>query len=416
LSGMPLFDDPKEAEPIAERKVTSPKKDDQGSAQLPSQAEMELGKKDVPLDDTISCRLATERMTDRELFASEFYGWNDHYSGLLRQSIHVDVQSKQLHMSTQSLAELIELGRRAILGAKALSKCLEDVDRGLDVRSFRSWNSTISLYSRASTRRKYVLDSASLPVNFGKVAEEEEDESGDEGSQATGDSNDEDPVDGDELLLRLASHDEIWRKQVIEFLEGAIHEANDENEEQPQEASTPETGGIDSALSKQLGSFLFGENMSKILTKNKRPQALPSEEITAVLFDLATKVSSTVPDKITAAGSLVSYRSSLVPFTGIKRPASESDAMLATQFLLHEALPVWTKTFRPLPWEHRRVLWPLEKSSSGESTAASTMSDDNLTLDSWGTNANSPGRHRKRKNLREMIEDQELDAETRSET
>jgi hypothetical protein len=89
---------------------------------------------------------------------------------------------------------------------------------------------------------------------------------------------------------------------------------------------------------------------------------------------------------------------------------------LATQFLLHEALPVWTKTFRPLPWEHRRVLWPLEKSSSGESTAASTMSDDNLTLDSWGTNANSPGRHRKRKNLREMIEDQELDAETRSET
>jgi hypothetical protein len=127
----------------------------------------------------------------------------------------------------------------------------------------------------------------------------------------------------------------------------------------------PETGGL-STLPYQLGSFLFGENMSKILTKNKRPQALPSEEITAVLFDLATKVSTTVPDKITAVGSLVSYRSSLVPFTGIKRPASESDAMLATQFLLHEALPVWTKTFRPLPWEQRRVLWPVEKALSAK--------------------------------------------------
>jgi hypothetical protein len=412
LSGVPLFDEVQVAEPIAE---PSPKKADQGLAQPLVQSEAELGKKAIPADETISYKLAKERMHDRELFASEFYGWNEHYLGLLRQTIHVNEESKKLHMTTQSLAELIEIGRRAILGAKALSKCLENVDKGLDVRSFRSWNSTISLYSRASTRRRYVLDNASLPVNFGKVTEEEEDES-DEGSQASGESSDEEAVDGDELLLRLASHDEIWRKQVIKFLEGAIPEVNDENEELLPEASVPETGGIDSALSKQLGSFLFGENMSKILIKNQRPQALPSEEITAVLFDLATKVSTTVPDKITAAGSLVSYRSSLVPFTGIKRPASESDAMLATQFLLHEALPVWTKTFRPLPWEQRRVLWPVEKTMSGEATAASTISDDNLTLDSWGTTPTSPGSVRKRKNLREIIEDQQLDVETRSET
>jgi hypothetical protein len=30
------------------------------------------------------------------------------------------------YMSSQSLAELIEIGRRAILGAKALSKCLDE--------------------------------------------------------------------------------------------------------------------------------------------------------------------------------------------------------------------------------------------------------------------------------------------------
>jgi hypothetical protein len=49
-------------------------------------------------------------MNDRELFASEFYGWNEHFSGLLRQTIHDNEQSKKLHMSTQSLAELSKLG------------------------------------------------------------------------------------------------------------------------------------------------------------------------------------------------------------------------------------------------------------------------------------------------------------------
>jgi hypothetical protein len=202
LSGVPLFDDLQAAEPI--RVSNHRPRGRPGLARPPGEAEP--GKKVIHIDDTISYTLATERMNDRELFASEFYGWNEHYSGLLRQTIHVDEQSKKLHMSSQSLAELIEIGRRAILGAKALSKCLENVDRGLDVRSFRSWNSTISLYSRASTRRRYVLDNSSLPVNFGKVTEEEEEDDSEEGSQASGESSDEEAVDGDELLLRLA-HD-----------------------------------------------------------------------------------------------------------------------------------------------------------------------------------------------------------------
>ena len=418
LSGMPMFEDQSYAEPTKEADEAE---DDQEPALAPSQAEIDVGKKITPLDEMISYKLAMERILDKTLFTSEFFGWNEQFSDLLRQSIPINKDgTKRPPTETRSLTELIELGRRAILGAKALSKGLENVDRGLDVRSFRSWNSTISLYSRASTRRRYVLDAASLPVNFGKVVEEEdEDADDDEGSQGSGGSDDEEQLDGDGLLLRLASHDEIWRKQVVEFLESAIQHAQyDDFDAQAPEDYAAETGDIDSALSKELGSFLFGENMSKILTKNKKPQALPPEEITAVLFDLTTKVSSTVPDRIAAAGSLVSYRSSLVPFTGIKRPNKESDAMLATHFLLHEALPVWLKTFRPLPWEHRRVLWPLEKASSGESTVASTLSDDSLTLDSFGTRqtSQSTAKHRKRKNLREMIEDQQLDVETRSET
>jgi hypothetical protein len=96
------------------------------------------------------------------------------------------------------------------------------------------------------------------------------------------------------------------------------YEENDENEEQPQKnACTLKPGGIDSALSTRKFCLVRTEDPYQ----NERPQALPSEEITAVLFDLATIYLG--PDKSAAAGSLVSYRSSLVPFTGIKRPASE---------------------------------------------------------------------------------------------
>ena len=113
----------------------------------------------------------------------------------------------------------------------------------------------------------------------------------------------------------------------------------------------------------------------------------------------------------------------------MKRQPAESNVMLATRYLLHDVLPVWLKTFRPLPWDQRRVLWPLDKSAwSTESTAESTMSDDSLTADDHSnirsplsmsmTAATSGTRNpaRKKKNLREQIEDQELNVETRSET
>ncbi len=408
LSGMPLFDDqqymPEYSEDEKQSTVASP---------TPSRVDGASLKKLTTLDELISRHLAVERFEDRDRFLSEFYAWDENCPPLLKTSKHDHEHAFAAAHVSLTLSEMIELGRRATLGAEKLSFQIENIDRGKDVRSFRSWSTTLSLYSRASTRRRYVLDSASLPVGYGRVEEIQEEEDDEVESQGSG-SSDEEQVDGDELLLRLAAHDEIWRKQVIEFLEKISAEA--ENPAIEEEAEPEKTDEMVTALSNELGSFLFGENMTKILSKHKKPKALPPEEVTAVLFDLSTIVSANVPDEITAAGSHRSLRSSLVPFTGIRRPLPGSDAMLATRFLLDEVLPSWLKTFRPLPWEHRRVLWPLDKTPSAGSTAASTQSDDSLTLDSMSTTQLSPVKNRKHASLQEIIEDQELNVETRGET
>ena len=93
--------------------------------------------------------------------------------------------------------------------------------------------------------------------------------------------------------------------------------------------------------------------------------------------------------------------------------------LLATQFLVDEVLPLWTKTFKPLPWEHRRVIWPLEKHTYARQPGSSVISDDSLTLDSLNSSPSSvagAASIRRRRNLREQIEDHELDAETKAET
>jgi hypothetical protein len=248
------------------------------------------------------------------------------------------------------------------------------------------------------------------------------------------------------LLLRLAARDEIWRSQVIEFLDNVAREALTEDDDntgtakkQPEQqqnggpknnpavAAVVTSQGMDAALSNELGSFLFGENMTKILAKHKTPRALPPEEVTAVLFDLATRLSATVPDEIKAAGSLmISPRIGLTPFEE-KQKDDKSEFMLATRFLLDNALPAWLKTFRPLAWEHRRMLWPVDQvrgsaatagGGGGSSSLASSISDDDLTLDSTGSQltATAARKRTKKKDLREIVEERELNIETRGET
>lgn len=414
LSGRPFF------EPTAVSESTNDVKEVTHQIEEPTKSTAtiypeESTKKRLFDDITISTHLHEERIYERRNYLSKYFAWNDECPGLLKLSSLPDPKQSPKVMT---IHELMQFGRRATLGADSILRLVETLDRGSDNRRFQTWSSTLSMYSRASTRRRYVLDTASLPVNIKEI--DQEDSISMDGSEA---SDDEGKVDGDELLLRLAAHDEIWRTQVKEFLKSVVDQMNqNDNDSLPEEDGA--VADMDVVISNELGSFLFGESMNKLLKKHKQPQILPPQEATSVLFDLCTQVAATVPDEITTIAADVSYRSTLVPFIGMRRPAINSDAMLATRFLLDDALPLWLKTFRPLAWEHRRVLWPLERASTRTSTAASTLSEDSLTLDSMSTNQNlSPMSstrqarfNRKPKNLRERIEDHQLDPETRAET
>jgi hypothetical protein len=400
LSGMPLFEEHRNQENKCPSVATAPESLPEVVKSEPSPPRKKAA---LPLDDRIAEMLATLRVTDRNQYLSE--GKMTSQPGASSDTEHISL----------TLPQRQELGRKAIVGARNLISQVENIDAGKDLRSFQSWNTTLSLYSRASTRRRRVFDAASLPLKFGRV-EEDKDEDGDSSAASNNSSTNSEQLDGDELLLHLAAHDEIWRKQVIEFLEKVSQESGDSDT--PQDEKAAESTDIDAALSNELGNFLFGENMTKILAKHKTPRALPSEEVTAVLFDLATKLSASVPDEIKASGTILSSKSGLAPFTGLKRYAADSDVVLAARFLLDEALPAWLKSFCPLSWEHRRILWPIDGVHARGSTAASTLSDDSLTVDSMSASIQStPTRQRKRKkNIREIIEEQELNIETRGET
>ena len=406
LSGMPIFDEaapgfideaaPKQ-QPPQDLRSESPSCEATNSGTTGQQQE------NVSLVDYIARRISHEQVEDKTFFESKYFVWNDKTPAFLRSGdTGLDPES------SLTLPEFYARGRRAILGAAVLNEFLEKRDSGKDFRSFHSWSSTMSLYSRASTRRRLILDSSSLPMNLEEV--NEENESDNESAMSDG----EESKDAEEILVRLAARDDAWRSQVLEYLAENAIDTSSENSV-GEEKERPGT-----FLSNELGNILFGDKMSRILREKKRPKILPPEDATAVLFELVSKLATVVPDEITLSGAHISHRSSLLPFKGIKtRPPNDSDTSLAVQFIVNEALPLWLKTFRPLSWDNRRILWPRDPSGSAKSTA-STISADSLTLESESvTSFLSPvssKKHFKKKDLREKIEEQELDPETKSET
>ena len=414
LSGAPLFEETKVTTPPPPVPVTPAQTKPEDTTGILRPLDQKRS-----ANERISIALAAVKQKDRDEALSEFFTWSKERSKLMRCDNSIaSTPSLQSADKILTKEEFVERGQRAILGAGALARQMETVDSGKDVRSFRSWNTTLSLYSHASTRRRVVLDAVSLPVNFGKLEQEKSEGGGesDIASQGSGSGSEEsEQLDGDELLLRLAAQDEIWRKQVIEYLHGIA----DGSLQVPEEVVEEQPVLEESHTTNIFSNFLLGENISKILTQRKRTQALPPSDVTAVLFDLTTKLCASVPDEIAAGGIDVSTRSTVVPFSIKRIPSPGSQVVLATQFLVDEALPAWVKTFKPLPWEQRRLIWPLEKHTYSGSTATSTMSDDSLTIDSFSTAPSATtgtASVRKRRNLREQIEDQELDAETKGET
>ena len=163
--------------------------------------------------------------------------------------------------------------------------------------------------------------------------------------------------------------------------------------------------------------------MNSFIKKEKKSYALPPEDITTVLFDLTTHITTVAPDQATFLGggtaNSASFQSkSSFGTQGRAKAQLRTDIMLASRFILDEVLPVWLESFRPLGLEQRRLFWPKpRRDPSGSHGGTSTLFSDNdsLTVDSSGSAANATG-GRGTKNLQEMIEDLELDIETRAET
>ena len=89
------------------------------------------------------------------------------------------------------------------------------------------------------------------------------------------------------------------------------------------------------------------------------------------------------------------------------------------RFVIDDVFPAWLNSFKALPWEERRVLWVHTRASTMESHTGASFAhslDDALTLDSGSTGYPSPSVRKRKKDLRETIEDMELDLESRGET
>jgi hypothetical protein len=439
LSGMP-FDAP----PVLSQNTSTNQTDSLATTapvtQSPSPLQPEKDLENEPPshvlspNERISRALAERRQAEREHAISEFFAWDEKYGKILRGD---GLLSTKREVSTSLLSDAssltkeqyLERGRRAILGATALTNYLERIDSGKDVRSFKSWKTTLSLRSNASSRRSRALDTFSLCLSRNQDRYHSHDNhtnhrAGDTINEmatvASGNSDEgEEEIDGDELLLRLAASDDIWREQVLEFLHNATANLAVESESEDGEDSVTSEDPFESHV---FSNFLFGEKISKIIHKRKKSRALPPGDVTAVLFDLATKLNASsqeaeaVPTVVHAGSPSASTATS--KYKNGQGGSPNGKIMSATHFLLKEALPAWCETFRPLPWDQRRILWPGYRQNYNGSTAASSTISDDLTVESIGTNnlASVSSKPRATKNLREQVEEQVLDVETREET
>jgi hypothetical protein len=399
LSGLPLFTEEIHESPTLE---PTPTKLEPPMSPLPPQF---IDTSVLPsLNETISVQIALQRKWNQLRYTSLFYSLDDRFSELLRTSaslLEISCQSKSGTDKGDALthSELVEQGKRAMIGAVMLCKFMEDTDKAKEKLPSRAIGSNGSLYSRrsrASTRRR----------PFAEPVQEEnssnEDESLDSGNGSSVD---------ERLLVELAAHDHVWRQQVLEALRTTLSDDDISPKGSPRINATPKKD--DGNL---IGNLFFGEQVSKILTSKKRSTALPPEDLTDLLFDITTQITAVMPEAIDLTDAFKDDSSLTSSIRGEPYQKSRHDIGMARLFLTQEALPAWLKSFRPLPWFHRRMLWPASPGMSPTSESFSALDDDlsvSVTSENTGWRDQNSGRH---KDLKEQIEDLELDSETRAET
>ena len=369
----------------------------------------------------ISNQVASERQWMLDDNTSEYFILDSEASLLLRPPTPIMVEESADAKSytldpVEARQNRLDLGRTNISHATELVSNVEKQERGVDTHDdldpmevASRICGTASVRTGASRRRWHRGDNVSV------ILEEQ--------SYAVSASSMENHADANTLiseesgemcdhrmLVDLAANHQSWRRNVInrldEYATSTEKASNDSNDSNSLHAENRASTGLD--------SLLFGSNVAKLFEKKKSSLALPPGEMTQMLFDLKDHLDGGLPMHIFTNDDQ-GADSEHVTFV---KPPSENDIDVsrATDFLVNEALGVWLKSFRPLPWKQRRALWPLNLSANHESASmVSSHFDDGMSLSLASVTTHSTAKHEKRQ-LREIIEELELDLETRRET
>eukprot|EP00804_Cyclotella_cryptica_P006899 CCRYP_007058-RE/>CCRYP_007058-RE protein AED:0.02 eAED:0.02 QI:90/1/1/1/1/0.75/4/1519/1084 len=377
------------------------------------------------LQSLIAHQVAVDRQWMRNLNISEFFTLDSNASLLLRTPSPPAIKQPEDNHSSLNPIEArkkrLELGSANIDHAKEIVSNVEKEERGVDLHSEEDPMEvasricgTASVRTGASRRRWHRGDSVILEDAQSTAASASSMENHAETNTLR--SGESVEVCDHRLLVDLAANNQSWKQNVIKRLE---EYASDTVKTSTSLKNNNLSGPLNEDIaSSSLDSLLFGSEVANILGKKKSSLALPPGEMTQMLFDLQEHLESRLPMHIFMNDDAFTVNGQEKAVTFAKSPMEKNvEIAKATEFLVNEALGVWLQCFRPLPWKQRRALWPLHLSGpiSDSVSVVSSHFDDGMSL-----SVASAGTHSKtttdKRNLREIIEQLELDPETRRET
>jgi len=359
------------------------------------------------LNDIISMHLAKEHLIQKSRFVSGYFLKKENTSPLLKERPMESVWAwTTIKNGSNDKEERLELGKLALAKAKML---YDEIELGPRKRLLDPLevvrNECRSFSSRSRFSLKY---EKKLPGSDDESSCDEGNES-DSNSITSGDMVTEEI--GDEMLLRLAVWNRHWKRRMVETLEAASVHTRDKRKHSEVKSGVGKQRKDD--LETQLQKLMFGSEVVELMSKKKHTVALPPDEITEVLFDLATRVTATIPTNVSIVNnfdaSLEDMMQNEIILSRAEKSRADREIMEATRFLIEDILPVWMNTFKPIPPLQRRVVWPRIKDDS----AVATPDDLSMESAATGWSTNTP---EKRAKLEDKIAHLELDPDTKAET
>ena len=376
------------------------------------------------IQSRISNQLAKERQLMRDRNCSGFFALDSGACVLLRApsppTMDLSVEYPELNPIERRLKKL-ELGTSNISHAKELVSQVEQQERLLDAHDDEDplevasrICGTASIRTGASRRRWHRGDSVIKEESTVVSASSTENQA----DANTVESEESVEICDHQMLVDLAANHQSWKRNVIKRLGDYAIDTEKAIKKEISSEQTENTINAENGTRSSLDSLLFGSDVARMLEKKKNSLALPPGEMTQMLFDLKEHLIGGLPGHIFTNHDPLIANVPEKSVTFLRPPNTNiEDISKATDYLLNEALVVWLKSFRPLPWKQRRALWPiqLQASNNESSSMMSSHFDDGMSLSMASGGTQSAAKTEKR-NLREIIEELELDPETRRET